>query len=118
MLASDVAIVIVTRTGQDKLGVLQDWLGSKKRARAESIAKKSALSSKKLGFQSKLTNGDKTGTLKRQVQGQNGDSTGTKRGHLGIFERCFRVFFCPKIFISTWDGRKKTLASCCFARVF
>jgi len=34
-----VAIAIVTRMGQDKPGVLQDWLGSKNRARAEGIAK-------------------------------------------------------------------------------
>ena len=49
--------------GQDNPGVLQDWLGSTNRARAESIAKKSRITVKKLGFQSKLTNGDKTGTL-------------------------------------------------------
>ena len=71
--------------GQDNPGVLQDWLGSTNRARAESIAKKSRITVKKLGFQSKLTNGDKTGTLKRQVRGQNGDITGTKRGHSGTF---------------------------------
>jgi hypothetical protein len=36
---ADVAIAIVTRMGQDKPGALQDWLGLKNRARAESIVK-------------------------------------------------------------------------------
>jgi len=62
--------------GQDKPGVLQDWLGSKNRARAESIALKAFLSVKKTSIS--------VNTYKR---GQNGDikkaSTGTKRGHYG-----------------------------------
>jgi hypothetical protein len=58
--AAGVAIAIVTRTGQDKPGVLQGWLGSKNRARAESIAFKSLV--KKRDFIAKPTNGDIAGT--------------------------------------------------------
>jgi hypothetical protein len=60
--------------GQDKPGALQDWLGSKNRARAESIASKE-IASKNLDF-TKLTNGAQNGdTIKA--------STGPKRGHYG-----------------------------------
>jgi hypothetical protein len=47
--------------GQDNPGVLQDWLGSTNRARAESIAKKSALPSKNLDFSQNLQTGTKQG---------------------------------------------------------
>jgi hypothetical protein len=84
--------------GQDNPGVLQDWLGSTNRARAESIAKKSRITVKKLGFQSKLTNRDKTGT----VRGQNGDT----RGHLNDVFGCFDV---SKISSQPGTGEKKPL---------
>jgi hypothetical protein len=47
--------------GQDKPGALQDWLGSKNRARAESIAEKSALPSKNLDFSQNLQTETKRG---------------------------------------------------------
>jgi len=76
ILASDVAIVIVTRMGQDKPGVLQDWLGSTNRARAGGIA---------LNFQPIVKKTWISG--KTYKRGQNGDtkkaSTGTKRGQFG-----------------------------------
>jgi hypothetical protein len=56
-----VAIAIATRMGQDKPGAVQGWLGSKNRARAESIVKKSALPSKNLDFSQNLQTGTKRG---------------------------------------------------------
>jgi len=74
MILSDVAIAIVTRMGQDKPGALQGWLGSKNRARADSIASKDIL--KKTWI-----------CCKTSKQGHYGDiikaSTGTNRGHYG-----------------------------------
>jgi len=62
--------------GQDNPGVLQDWLGSTNRARAESIAKKKPHYRQKTWI-----------SVKTYKRGQNGDtkkaSTGTKRGHYG-----------------------------------
>jgi hypothetical protein len=70
--------------GQDKPGVLKDWLGSKNRARAESIAKIFRLERrKKFDLSQKphlRRHRHKTGTSKRQATGtlpaQNGRNFG------------------------------------------
>ncbi len=92
--------------GQDKPGVLQDWLGSKNRARAESIALKAFLSVKKTSISVNTYKRGQNGDIKKAstgtLRGQNGDT----RGHLYDVFGCFDV---SKISSQSGIGEKKPL---------